>query len=158
MTRREIQERMSTCGAHIRDPKRIQKTVDEAWDLYSRLKNDMKIPSIKDLPAAFKIIDLCLTHALYLEAIKEYMEKGGQSRGSYLIMDPEGEIPCKELGDEWKFHLNEEDSFVNTKILEIYLDKNTNVKKQWIDIRPIPLEDVWFENIWNEYMKDNIIK
>jgi succinate dehydrogenase/fumarate reductase flavoprotein subunit len=157
-TRREIQERMSTCGAHIRDPKRIQKTVDEAWDLYSRLKNDMKIPSIKDLPAAFKIIDLCLTHALYLEAIKEYMEKGGQSRGSYLIMDPEGEIPCKELGDEWKFHLNEEDSFVNTKILEIYLDKNTNVKKQWIDIRPIPLEDVWFENIWNEYMKDNIIK
>jgi hypothetical protein len=54
--------------------------------------------------------------------------------------------------------LNEEDSFVNTKILEIYLDKNTNVKKQWIDIRPIPLEDVWFENIWNEYMKDNIIK
>lgn len=157
-TRREIQERMSTCGAHIRDPKRIQKTVDEAWDLYSRLKNDMKIPSIKDLPAAFKIIDLCLTHALYLEAIKEYMEKGGQSRGSYLIMDPEEEIPCKELGDEWKFHLNEEDSFVNTKILEIYLDKNTNVKKQWIDIRPIPLEDVWFENIWNEYMKDNIIK
>ena len=157
-TRREIQERMSTCGAHIRDPKRIQKTVDEAWDLYSRLKNDMKIPSIKDLPAAFKIIDLCLTHALYLEAIKEYMEKGGQSRGSYLIMDPEGEISCKELGDEWKFHLNEEDSFVNTKILEIYLDKNTNVKKQWIDIRPIPLEDVWFENIWNEYMKDNIIK
>jgi succinate dehydrogenase/fumarate reductase flavoprotein subunit len=157
-TRREIQERMSTCGAHIRDPKRIQKTVDEAWDLYSRLKNDMKIPSIKDLPAVFKIIDLCLTHALYLEAIKEYMEKGGQSRGSYLIMDPEGEISCKELGDEWKFHLNEEDSFVNTKILEIYLDKNTNVKKQWIDIRPIPLEDVWFENIWNEYMKDNIIK
>lgn len=157
-TRREIQERMSTCGAHIRDPKRIQKTVDEAWDLYSRLKNDMKIPSIKDLTAAFKIIDLCLTHALYLEAIKEYMEKGGQSRGSYLIMDPEEEIPCKELGDEWKFHLNEEDSFVNTKILEIYLDKNTNVKKQWIDIRPIPLEDVWFENIWNEYMKDNIIK
>lgn len=157
-TRREIQERMSACGAHIRDPKRIQKTVDEAWDLYSRLKNDMKIPSTKDLPAAFKIIDLCLTHALYLEAIKEYMEKGGQSRGSYLIMDPEGEISCKELGDEWKFHLNEEDSFVNTKILEIYLDKNTNVKKQWIDIRPIPLEDVWFENIWNEYMKDNIIK
>lgn len=157
-TRREIQERMSTCGAHIRDPKRIQKTVDEAWNLYSRLKNDMKIPSTKDLPAAFKIIDLCLTHALYLEAIKEYMEKGGQSRGSYLIMDPEEEIPCKELGDEWKFHLNEEDSFVNTKILEIYLDKNTNVKKQWIDIRPIPLEDVWFENIWNEYMKDNIIK
>ena len=157
-TRREIQERMSTCGAHIRNPKRIQKTVAEAWNLYSRLKNDMKIPSTKDLPAAFKIIDLCLTHALYLEAIKEYMEKGGQSRGSYLIMDPEGEISCKELGDEWKFHLNEEDSFVNTKILEIYLDKNTNVKKQWIDIRPIPLEDVWFENIWNEYMKDNIIK
>ena len=157
-TRKEIQERMSACGAHIRDPKRIQKTVDEAWDLYSRLKNDMKIPSVKDLPDAFKNLDLCLTHALYLEAIKEYMEKGGQSRGSYLIMNPEGEKPCKEIGDEWKFLLNEEDSFVNNKILEIYLDENTNVKKQWIDIRPIPLQDAWFENVWNEYRKDNIIK
>jgi len=157
-TRREIQERMSACGAHIRDPDRINGAVAEAWNLYSRLKSEMKVSSAMDLPAAFKNLDLCLTHALYLEAIGEYLEKGGQSRGSYLVIGSEGQKPCKELGDEWKFRLNEEDSFVDKKILDIFLDENLNIKKQWVDIRPIPEEESWFENVWSDYRKDIIIK
>lgn len=99
-----------------------------------------------------------MTHTLYLEVIGEYLEKGGKSRGSYLVMDPEGEKPCKEMGDEWKFSLNKDDTFVNKKILEIDLDESSNVKKQWVKIRPIPQEESWFENVWNKYIKDNIIR
>jgi len=117
----------------------------------------MRIPFPRDLPAAFENLDLCLTHALYLEAIGEYLEKGGKSRGSYLVMDPQGEKPNKELSDDWKFSLNEEDAFVEKKILEIYLDGDFNVKKQWVDVRPIPDEDTWFETVWNKYMRDEII-
>ena len=157
-TRCDIQERMSACGAHIRDPEKIKAAITDAWDLYSELKKEKKVPLSKELPEAFKDFDLCLTHALYLEAIEEYLEKGGQSRGSYFVMDPEGEKPNKELGEEWKFRLNKEGSFVNRNILEIYLDENSDIKKQWVKIRPIPQEDTWFENIWNKYMKDNIIK
>lgn len=157
-TRCEIQERMTACGAHIRNPMKIKQAIADAWNLYSKLKKEMRVPSAKELPQAFKNLDICLIQALYLEAIGEYLENGGKSRGSYLVMDPAGEKPCKELGDEWKFRLNEEGSFVNQKILEIYLDEGSNVIKQWEDIRPIPQEDKWFENIWNEYMKDNIIK
>lgn len=157
-TRREIQERMSSCGAHIRDPKKIKGAIVDAWNLYSRLKSKMEIPSVKELSEAFKNLDLCLTHALYLEAMGEYLEKGGKSRGSYLVIDPGGENPCRELGDEWNFSLNKEDSFVDKKILEIYLDENLNIVKKWVEIRPIPQEDTWFENVWHEYMKDTIIK
>ena len=53
--------------------------------------------------------------------------------------------------------LTEPDSFVNRKILEIYLDENLEPNKDWVNIRPIPKEDTWFENVWNEFMKDNII-
>jgi succinate dehydrogenase/fumarate reductase flavoprotein subunit len=156
--REEIQKRMSACGAPIRTPEKVKEAMQKAWDLYSRLKKEIKVSSAKELPAAFKNLDLCLTHALYLEAIGEYLEKGGKSRGSYLVMDPEGEKPCEALGDEWKFSLNQEDAFVNQKILQIYLDENAKVNKQWIDIRPIPQEDTWFENVWNAYLKDEVVK
>ncbi len=156
--RSEIQERMSAYGAHIRSIEKVKPAIQEAWALYSKMKNEMKIASAKDLPAAFRNFDLCLTHALYLEAIVEYLEKGGKSRGSYLVMDSSGEKPCDQLSDEWKFSLNQADDFVNQKILEIYLDDQFNVMKQWVHIRPIPQEDTWFENVWNEFMRDNVIK
>jgi len=154
----EIQERMSACAAHIRDPNQVKKAVVEAWSLYAKLREKLRVSSAKELPQAFKNLDLCLTHALYLEAIREYLEKGGQSRGSYLVLNPEGEKPCKELGDEWRFLLAEKDSFVNKKILEIYLDQDQKVQKQWVEIRPIPQEETWFENVWNDFLKDDIIR
>jgi len=156
--RNEIQERMTECGAHIREPDRIEEAIAKAWQLYQRLQSDMRILSSEELPEAFKNLDLGLTHALYLEAIGEYLEKKGQSRGSYLVKNPEGKIPCPEFRDEWKFLLNDQDAFVNKKALEISLDSGGNTVKQWVDIRPIPRDDTWFENVWNRYMNDDIVK
>jgi len=157
-TRKKIQERMSACGALVRDPEKIKGAITKAWDLYIKMKKEMRIPSSKELPDAFKNMDLCLTHALYLEAIGEYLDKGGQSRGSYLVLNPEGETPCSELGDEWRFRLNEKDAEVNKNILELFLDENGKVKKKWVAVRPIPQEDLWFENIWNLYLDDDVIR
>jgi succinate dehydrogenase/fumarate reductase flavoprotein subunit len=154
----EIQERMSAQGAHIRNPKKLKEAIGEAWALYSRLKSGIKVSSAGQLPEVFKIFDLCLTHALYLEAIGEYLAKGGQSRGSYLVLNPEGEIPCAELGEEWKFLLNRDDAFVDQKILEISLVEGDEVLKNWVDIRSIPERDSWFETIWNRYRNDDIVK
>ncbi len=156
--REDIQERMSSCGAHIRHPEKIKEAIKQAWSLYARLKKESKVASSEELPDAFKNLDLGLTHALYLEAIGEYLEKGGKSRGSYLVVDTDGDKPCEALGDEWKFSLNQEDAFVSQRILEIHLDENLNVKKQWVDIRALPHEEAWFENVWNEYLEDKIIK
>ncbi|NIM17241.1 MAG: FAD-binding protein [Candidatus Aminicenantes bacterium] len=155
-TRKAIRQRMSYYGAHVRDPHKIKEVVSEAWQLYFQMKSRMKIPSTKNLPAAFKNLDLCLTHAVYLEAIAEYLEKGGKSRGSYLVLDAEGEKPCEKLEDEWRFSLNRDDAFVNRKILEISLDESLSVEKKWVDIRPIPRGEQWFENLWEDYREDRI--
>ncbi len=157
-TRQEIQERMSACGAAVRNPEKVRQAVGEAWDLYARLKSGSKVRSARDLPAALKNLDLCLTHALYLEAIDEYLNKGGRSRGSYLVMDKTGEKPCRELGDEWRFSLNPRPSFVDQKILEVSLDENGQVVKEWVDIRPIPKEDSWFENVWEAFREDRLTR
>ncbi|MBN2011286.1 FAD-binding protein [candidate division KSB1 bacterium] len=155
--RDQIQVRMSTNGAHIRDIKNIKEAVKLAWQLYARLNDDMKISSATELPDAFKNLDICLVHAIYLEAISEYLQKGGQSRGSYLVRNENGAKPCQELDDYWRLELTPPDAFVNQKILEIRLNEQTNVVKQWIDIRPIPQQDLWFENAWKAYFTDKII-
>ncbi len=155
--RREIQERMSTCGAAVRDPEKVRSAVREAWSLYARLKSEMTVRSAKDLPEAFRNLDLGLTHALYLEAIHEYLEQGGRSRGSYLVLDKAGGKPCPDLGDEWRFAMNPRPSFVDRKILEVSLDRRGRAVKEWVDIRPIPREDSWFENVWEDFRKGRIV-
>lgn len=154
-TRREIQDRMSSFGAHIRDYKRIEDARTKAWDLYERMQKEMRVSSLKKLPEAFKNLDLCLTHAVYLDAITEYIHKGGKSRGSFLVLDKDGQKPNEKLGDEWRFSLNEEDFFVEKKILEVRLDEKNKIVKNWIDIRPIPKEEGWFENVWKDYLTGN---
>jgi succinate dehydrogenase/fumarate reductase flavoprotein subunit len=157
-SRSEIRERMTAFGAHIRHTENVRKATAEAWRLYSKLKTELKISAPQELPVALRNLDLCLTHALYLEAIGEYLEKGGQSRGSYLVLTPEGEKPVAELSDDWRFALNAKDAFVEHKVLEIWLDADSKVRKEWIDVRPLPDEDTWFENVWNRYMKDEIVR
>jgi succinate dehydrogenase/fumarate reductase flavoprotein subunit len=153
-----LRDRMSHCGAHVRDPRRIKAAAAEAWKQYAEMRNRIKIPSAVSLPAAFRSLDLCLTHAVYLEAINEYMEKGGKSRGSYLVLDPLGEKPNEALEDDWRFGLNAEGAWVDGKILEIRLDDKLDVRENWVDVRPIPREEHWFEKLWLEFRDDRIIR
>jgi succinate dehydrogenase/fumarate reductase flavoprotein subunit len=156
--RREIQERMSAVGAAVRSPEAVGRAVDEAWALCRRLESEMKVPSAALLPEAFRNWDLCLTHALYLEAIHEYLRKGGRSRGSYIVLDPAGESPCPGLGEAWRFSLNAPGSFVDRKILEISLDENSEVVRNWAEVRPIPDVDAWFENVWRDFREDRVVR
>ncbi|MBT7617018.1 MAG: FAD-binding protein [Calditrichaeota bacterium] len=152
-----LRERMSAFGAHIRNPNHIAIAVSEGWEQYRKLKERIRTTASNSLPLVFKALDLCLTHAIYLEAIAEYISRGGASRGSYIVLDPDGKTHCDELGKEWRFSINDRDDFVNRKILEISLDTDDNVIKNWVDPRPIPDDDLWFENVWQDYRDGNVI-
>ncbi len=156
--REEIQRRISSVGAAIRSAGKAEEALKGAWALWARLNSEMKVRSSKELPAAFKMLDLGLTHALYLEAIREYLDKGGKSRGSYLVLDLNGIEPCPGMGNPWRFSLNPPQAFVNQKILEISLDEGGKVVKKWVDIRPIPKEESWFENVWRDYREGRVVR
>jgi succinate dehydrogenase/fumarate reductase flavoprotein subunit len=154
----EIRERMSACGAHIRNPADVAREAPRAWELLRRLRRDLRIGSPRLLPEAFKALDLALTHAVYLEAIREYLERGGKSRGSYIVPDGGRRIPGPGLDGRWAFTLASPDDFASRKILEISLDRKGIVKKRWVEVRPIPSEDSWFENVWNDFLRDRIVR
>jgi hypothetical protein len=125
--------------------------------LWLRAQREVGVLSGHDLPKAFKALDLSLTHAVYLEAVSEYLDRGGKSRGSALVPDPSGRKPHPLLGDRWAFSLTDPSDFVSANILEVRLDKRGRVHKQWVPVRPVPPAEGWFETVWNDFMKDGII-
>jgi hypothetical protein len=118
----------------------------------------MRVPSPKLLPEAFRNLDLGLTHALYLEAIREYLDQGGKSRGSYLILDPRGAEPCPGMGEAWRYSINPPGASVDRKILEVSLTEDGRVVKRWVEVRAIPGVDAWFENVWRDYREDRVVR
>jgi hypothetical protein len=149
---------MSACGAHVRDAKEVRAETLRAWGLVKKLRKEFRIPSARRLPEAFQVLDLALTHAVYLEAIREYLDRGGKSRGSYVVPDESGPLPCSGLERRWAFTLTAPADFVSGKILEIGLEGADRVTTSWVDVRPIPSADSWFETVWNDFLRDRIIR
>lgn len=155
--RRNAQTRMTKLGAHIRLGKEIQAGIAECLEELKTLIENTKIGSPYELPFAFQNWDILLTQYVYLNAIKLYIEKGGKSRGSYLIADAEGELPVKGLGDIFRFLLD--DGSRNDKVCEIELHaEDYTCSAEWKPVRPIPVEDNWFENVWNAYREGEVFQ
>ena len=156
--RRDLQARMSQHGAIIRTPASIRQAIREAWTLYDQIRTKPPACGLSELPGLFRNLDLALAHAVYLEAIGEYLERGGQSRGSYGVSNQSGEISCPALGDAWRFSLNGPGAFVDQHVLEVSIDPSGNVRKAWVGVRPIPIPDTWFERVWKANRDDEVIR
>ncbi len=154
----ELRARMSRAGAHVRDPRTIGDEVEAAWALLEYLRKNARVGSAADLPAAFKALDLALTHAVYLEAIKEYLLRGGTSRGSYLVLDPAGEKPCPEIEDRWRYKPAGQGGPGKDQILEIAYAGPGETRKTWVAVRPIPKDEAWFESVWDDFRNDRIVR
>ncbi len=153
----EIGERTSSAAGIIRSPDRIEASARDAWELHLRLKRGVRVRSVEELPAAFRVLDLCLTHALYLDAVREYLEKGGLSRGSFLVPCESGDSPACGLPGDWRFVVENRNSFVSRHILEITWSGTGKIEKHWTAIRPIPHYVEWFDTVWNDYRLDRIV-
>ncbi|MBI4882122.1 MAG: FAD-binding protein [Planctomycetes bacterium] len=153
----EIQARMSEVAAIARGPARVAAALTGAERLWDKLAADMRVSGPHALLAAFIARDLCLTHRVVLFAIKDFLEHGGGSRGSSLVLAPQGARPCAGFGDEWRFQPSAADAFVQQKIQEVFLDEGMEPHARWVDIRPIPCCDEWFETVWDAYSRDQVV-
>ena len=149
--RLEIQRRMSRVGAIIRDPAVIGAATAEAWALLADIERVSWAADPAALPTVFRNVDLCVAHAVYLDAIAEYMERGGQSRGSYLVVNPGGDAAIAEDDGFCRFVEEVPGSFVDEHVLEIALDGGQATRKTWVPVRPIPRADTWYESVWKAF-------
>ncbi len=151
--RKEFQSRMSTFGAHIRDPKKVAAAAKEAWAQYRRIENGgVGAKTTREVAEAFRNLQLCYAHAVYLDAIQFQLESGVGSRGSAMAADPNGIAIHPMLGNEWRF--KQEDESFRSKQLITVAEKGS----KWIPCRPIPESDDWFENVWADFRNKKIYR
>lgn len=153
--RSDIGKRMTRCGAHIRSASSAEQSVLETARILVDIESVLRPKSCRDLPKAFDCYDLLITQFVYLSAIKDYIENGGESRGSYIVGSPDGEIRIKEMGDDFRFSLDR--GVLQNKIQITSLEKGI-CSFEWRNAVPIPKAEDWFETVWNAYRKDEIIR
>lgn len=147
----DIQRRMSRAGGHVRDLDLARVARREAWDLVGRLDTIESAPDVSALPTVYRNRDLCLAHAVYLDAIVEHLERGGQSRGSYVVNNPQAAPAVDGPDPLCRYELEPAGSFVDQHILEVVWQPGGGTRRHWAPIRPIPDPDSWFESVWRAF-------
>jgi succinate dehydrogenase/fumarate reductase flavoprotein subunit len=150
----EFQNRMSMYGAHLRSLKKIDAAVTAA---YQQLKDfeRIKIQTMQEIPVALRHRHLVLSHIGYLEAIKTYLAHGGGSRGSYLVLDPQGMPVLEDRLPEWNY--KPEDVTFRNKILATTWN-GKKFEHHFIPRRAIPEDARWFESAWHDYIEGTIFR
>jgi len=153
--RAELQGRMTRTGAHIRSREELPRAVDEAWAQWQRLERDgCAYEGASELAEALRNRQLCLAHAVYLEAIHFALQSGVGSRGSAIVLSREGTRIHEQLGETWR--IAPEDLAFREQVLETTVLSAGRVDNRWVVRRPIPESDTWFETAWARFRDGRI--
>jgi hypothetical protein len=101
----------------------------------------------------YKLKDILYTQSAVVTAMIDYSKTVGDTRGSSLYFDENGKL---RDGLEEIFRFTEEKGDTRSKIQETVLTENGFVSS-WRDVRPIPQNDDFFENIWRQYRENGNI-
>ena len=135
----------SRTAAFIRSRKELEQS-------RKNLKNlaEKKIIPMEDLPGFFRLREMLLLSKHLHEGIYSYIEVGGKSRGSYLIVDSMKNIEDCLKGVE--IDTLHRDKIINT----VYDSKEDSMLSSQRQTRPIPVSDTWFEKVWREYREGTV--
>ncbi|WP_342433249.1 FAD-binding protein [Neobacillus sp. FSL H8-0543] len=154
--RAQIQTTMTLSGSHIRELSTVSDALEKAEALYTQFDENLEICSRNEVLGSIQNKMLLATQIAYLSSIKKYLQEGGGSRGSYIVLDPEGEQIHPKLDGNWK--IKHENSSHRDKIIETSLTSSGQFESSMEPVRPIPEDDEWFENVWNQYLQGEIVR
>lgn len=148
--RDEYREKMSAAASYIRIPSEMKALRDDVWNRYNTILSDMEGLDICNAMQIFRLRDMFLTQACVLSAMLEAADAIG-TRGGALVSD-------SPLNGESVFDIKVSDKseFDGKRIIAAI--ENGAVCASMTDVTPIPQPDLWFENVWNEYMERWSIK
>lgn len=147
-------KRMSQAGAAIRTEESIEKITKEVLTEINQFSALIKVKEEKQLRKVYRLFDILTSQYVYLSAMTDYVKHGGKSRGSALYSDKSGKKPYDFLPDIFNFTID--DGSKNNQIQEV-LYQNKECICTWRQVRPLPMEDNFFETVWREYRENGNI-
>ena len=156
--RSEIQHRMSMHGAFLRTAEGVETALQEAHRLRDTItEKGIRIEKKDDLNLAVQNDHLCLTHIAFLETINSYIQRGGGSRGGYLIGDQNAELTVETKKGTALPHRPENDE-MREEILETVMQDDGEFSVYPVETRPLPEDESWYETTWSEWREGKIFE
>lgn len=149
----EAQRRMSDTAAAIRNKDNMEKALALTLTKISSLHKTAKVSGRESLYRYYKLKDILITQSAVLAALINYANTVGDTRGSSLCYNQNGNL---RHGLEEIFRFTEENGDTCTKVQETVLT-DSGFKSYWRDVRPIPENDDFFENVWRSYRENKNI-
>ena len=144
---RRLQTMNTRSAMFIRSRAELEKSREELKTLAGE-----KINPTDDLPAFFRFKEMLLFSRLLYEGILTFINGGGKSRGSYLILDSLEDLQACLGGVE--IDVRHRDKVINTA----YIPGEDKAASSLRQVRPIPDSDTWFENVWREYREGTVFR
>ncbi len=169
--RRKAGNRMSAIGAHLRPVSEMEQALSEAEGWLLEYPGNVRLDSLYELSEAFRLRDILLTRYAFLSAIHAYVVAGGGSRGSSLVVEEtngsgrndsrrpiqEGSETGSQLPGGLDIRLENPSMRALSGDLSLHVGTGeggrlTGIACQcgWIPVRPIPVRQAWFEDIWRD--------
>lgn len=149
-------KRMTKYGACIRTREGISRAIQANREQWNRVMENHRLSYAEQLKDLYKLKSLLISQFVYLNAMRDYDEMMGISRGSYLIYNPKGMKPEKKLEECFR-NLNK---VTDTSIIQeiCYVEGEDFCQVVWRPVRPMLEDNTWFENIWKSFRENAIIK
>jgi len=152
--RAKYQKDMTKYAAFFRTADDIKRIAPNFKSELSRIFQSSDIVSVNEISEVFRTYDMLICQYTYLSAMAEYAKKGGQSRGSYVIITQDGEYAFDS--EFLKFKYSIDNALNDVACISTYDKDELSVTHRWEAVRPIPTDDSWFENVWADYRNDKI--
>jgi hypothetical protein len=142
---------MTGAYGFLRDRDRCRRALEEMAVLLSQIRQrGLACANPRLLGRAVQDRGLVLTATAFLEALLDYIDSGGGSRGGFLILNPQGSRSLS-LPDGQALVYRSENPDLRGYILTQQYDSETAAFRAGSDpVRPLPEDDSWFETVWSE--------
>ncbi len=154
--RRDIQRRMTRHGAFVRAQEGVAEALSDARRLRRRIAAEgIRLGGPGELNLAFQNELLCLTHVAFLTTIRTYIERGGGSRGGYLIAAADGDLTVKTRKGSELPHRSE-NMAMRGEVQETILGPDGEFHVTPVSVRPLPEDDSWYETTWQAWREGRV--
>lgn len=142
----QMQKRMSECAAHLRN-KTAMTSLEEEIEKTLGAWTENYIPAAEGgFAQMLRIRDTMMTQAAVLSAMRFSAEAFG-SRGAGLVLDENGESICRAMPQ--LRCLPGSDRGTGEVVVTTW--ENGRAVSHSEAVRPLPVRDDWFENVWHDY-------
>lgn len=141
---KESRMQFSFCAAAVRNISEIKKLKDSVQNKIRNFSKEVRIKDISQAELVYKYHDTLLVQSAMIEAILNFHETVGLTRGSALYTDENSKTDFRI------------DTAFNSKV-QVLIPKEQGFDILWRDVRPVPDDNGVFEKIWKTYRENKNI-